>query len=216
MKKSCIKGFISLLCNAAVIAFTAVCVAGFFTKGGEGNMAPGVGFGAFKYFTVDSNVLAALSALFALPWSFRTMLGGNRVMKRSVTLFKFVGAASVTLTMATVFILLGPRYGYGAMFEGNNLYMHLITPLLMIVSFAFAESKGDMPFKGTFLGLVPTAVYGMVYIVEVLIIKEWNDFYFFNAGGKWYIYMPAMVAASYLICVILWLLRRVCGGFSKR
>ena len=215
MKRSCIKGLISLLCNVAAVVFTAICVARFFTSGGEGNMEV-AGFTAFKYFTVDSNVLAALSALCVLPWSFRTMLGGSRVMKKGVLIFKFVGTASVTLTLLTVLILLGPRYGYGALFEGNNLFMHLITPLLMIFSFAFAESRGEMRFSGTLFGLIPTAVYGAVYAVEVLIAGEWEDFYFFNAGGKWYIFMPAMLVASYIICVILWLLRRVCGRLQRR
>ena len=222
MKRSCVKGFISLICNAAVIVFTVICVVGFFTRGGDGNMEV-VGFTAFKYFTVDANVLAAVAALFMLPWSFRTMLGGTRAMKKGVMRLKFVGTAAVTLTLLTVLFLLGPKYGYGlgvkygygVMFDGNNLFMHLITPLLMIISFCCAECRGEMRFKDTFLGLIPTVLYGAVYALEVLIVKGWSDFYFFNDGGKWYIYMPAMVVGSYVICLLIWLLRRVCDTISK-
>lgn len=223
MKRSCVKGFISLVCNAAVAAFTAVCVAGFFTKGGDGNMEV-VGFTAFKYFTVDSNVLAAVAALCMLPWSFQTMLGGRKAIRKGVLLLKFVATAAVTLTLFTVLFLLGPKYGYGlglkygygVMFDGNNLYMHLITPLLMIISFGFTECRGEMRFRDTFLGLIPTVLYGAVYAAEVMLFKAWDDFYFFNDGGRWYIYMPAMLAGSYLICVLLWLLRRTCRIFSER
>ena len=145
-------------------------------------------------------------------------------MKRGVMHFKFVGTAAVTLTLFTVLFLLGPKYGYGLglkygygiMFDGNNMFMHLITPLLMIISFAFTECRGEMSFRGTFLGLIPTVLYGAVYAVEVLLVKGWEDFYFFNDGGKWYIYMPMMIIGSYIICLLLWLLRRTCFIFSRR
>ena len=215
MKKSCIKGLVSLVCNAAVIALTVVCVARFFTSGGEGNMSSGGGFSAFRFFTVDSNVLAALSALFVLPWSFRAMLGSNRAMRHRTLLFKYVGACATTLTMLTVFFFLGPKYGYGAMLVGNNLYMHLITPLLMLVSLVCTENKGDIAFRETLYGLVPTALYGAVYIFETLIVGGWDDFYGFNAGGRWYVFLPVMLAASYLICVIVRTLHRVSCGIRR-
>ncbi|MBO4933706.1 MAG: hypothetical protein J5441_00845 [Clostridia bacterium] len=223
MKRSCVKGFISLICNVAVVAFTVVCVVGFFTRGGDGNMEV-AGFTAFKYFTVDSNVLAAVAALCMLPWSFKTMLGGRKAIKKSVLLFKFVATAAVTLTLFTVLFLLGPKYGYkvgmkygyALMYDGNNIFMHMISPLLMIISFCFAECKGEMRFRDTLLGLIPTVAYGAVYTAEVMLFKGWEDFYLFNDGGKWYIYMPAMIAGSYLICVLLWLLRRVGVVFSER
>ena len=214
MKKSCIKGLISLLCNAAAAALTVMCVVGFFTKGGQGNMEV-VGFSAFRYFTVDSNVLAALSAILALPWSFRTMLGGNRAMKHGVLLFKYVGACTTTLTMLTVIFFLGPKYGYGEMFAGNNLYMHLITPVLMLVSLVCAENKGNIAFRETLYGLIPTVIYGAVYAAETLILENWEDFYGFNAGGKWYIFFPVMLAAAYLICVIIRTLHRVSCGMRR-
>ena len=223
MKRSCIKGFISLICNVAVVAFTVICVVGFFTRGGDGNMEV-AGFTAFKYFTVDSNVLAAVAALCMLPWSFKTMLGGRKAIKKSVLRLKFVATAAVALTLFTVLFLLGPKYGYkfgmkygySLMYDGNNLFMHMISPLLMIISFCFAECKGEMRFRDTLLGLIPTVAYGAVYTAEVMLFKGWEDFYLFNDGGKWYIYMPAMIAGSYLICVLLWLLRRVGVVFSER
>ena len=211
MKKSCIKGLISLLCNAAAAALTVMCVVGFFTKGGQGNMEV-VGFSAFRYFTVDSNVLAALSAIFALPWSFRTMLGGNRAMKHGVLLFKYVGACATALTMLTVIFFLGPKYGYGEMFAGNNIYMHMITPVLMLISLVCAENKGNIAFRETLYGLIPTVIYGAFYAAEVLVLKNWEDFYGFNAGEKWYIFFPVMLAAAYLICVIIRTLHRVSCG----
>lgn len=214
MKKSCIKGLISLICNAAAAALTVICVVGFFTTGGQGNMqAPG--FVCFRYFTVNSNVLAAVSVLFVLPWSFRAMLGSNRAMKHRVLIFKYVAVCATTLTMLTVLFLLGPKYGYGAMFEGNNLYMHLITPLLVLLSLVCTENKGNIFFRETLYGLIPTVIYGVVYGIEVLVLKNWEDFYGFNAGGKWYIFFPVMLAASYLICVIVRTLHRVSCGIRR-
>ena len=55
-------------------------------------------------------------------------------------------------------------------------------------------------------GMLPVILYGTLYLNRVVTVKRWEDFYGFNKNGKWQISFSAMVAGSFLLCVILWLL----------
>ena len=50
----------SMVCNLLIFVFTAYGVSRFFYRGGDGNMRV-YGAWCFRFFTVDSNILAALA-----------------------------------------------------------------------------------------------------------------------------------------------------------
>ena len=156
----------------------------------------------FRYFTTDSNILCAVSALFMLYSQF--FAAGNIAW---IQVFKFVGTVSVTLTMLTVLFFLAPTQGWKEMFEGSNLYMHLVNPLLAIVSILLFDGGGVMTLPQSLIGLCPTVFYGAAYSYYVLVKQRWKDFYGFNRGGRWYISVGAMLIATLLICVVLKLLK---------
>jgi hypothetical protein len=55
--------------------------------------------------------------------------------------------------------------------------------------------------------MLPMAVYGTVYFLQVLVFENWMDFYAFNQGGRWYITVPVIFTATYLMCLLVRLLR---------
>lgn len=188
------------LANALLVAWS---VATFFLRSGVGNMKV-TGFKALMYFTVDSNVLSALASL-GVVICLLTQLGENQaLLPRWLILCKLVGAAAVGVTFLTVMVFLGPRLGYKAMFAGVNLHLHLICPLLAMISLVFLERSSSLPFPVTLLGILPTVVYGAVYLYQVVITKGWQDFYGFNLGGRWYLSLVIMVLVSWGICAGLW------------
>ncbi len=200
--------FISLACNFANTVLTAISVAGFFISRGSGNMQV-TGARCFRYFTVDSNILAGLSSVCLVIFCVMNIGRKEAYLPQWVFLFKFTGTAAVTLTFLTVMFFLGPTMGYGMMFTGSSLYMHLINPLLCIISFVLFEKSGSADGKKcTWLGVLPTIFYGAVYVYKAIIMKKWPDFYGFNAGGLWFISLPLMLAASWMIAVCLWKLNR--------
>ena len=148
---------------------------------------------AFRYFTVQSNAFCAAAALLlclfpdaAWAWTL-----------------KFVATAAVTVTMLTVLCFLGRLYGYRALLQGSDLIMHLINPLLALVSFCGFERRG-LRFPLLLAGLIPVLLYGAHYFYRILLCapeKRWEDFYGFNRGGRWYISLPAMLSATLLICL---------------
>lgn len=177
--------------NALIFVLTLTLTVRFFHKDGTWHISNGTA--AFRFFTVLSNELCAAAALLMCltpsePW---------------VWTFKYIGTAAVTVTMLTVFLFLGPNLGYKKMLTGPDLYMHLVTPLLALISFCVLERRG-LSLPVALLGLLPTALYGVLYAYKILAAppeKAWKDFYGFNRGGKWGISLACMLLGTLLICL---------------
>ena len=194
----------SVIINAVMFLTTFIIVVSFFRKDGAWQIQRGLK--AFRYFTVLSNVFCAITALnMAICQAF------DRVTPATIFL-KYLGTVSVTVTILTVFLFLGPSQGgYGDLLRGENLYMHLIGPLLAILSFCLIE-KQKMLLNTALTGVVPVLLYGTVYLYKVVYAPEerrWEDFYGFNKGGKWLISFLAMIVGTLVICVMFWV---VCRG----
>ena len=192
--------------NVMIVLFTAYGMSLFFTVGGSGNMAV-MDVQCFRYFTVDSNLLAALASLLLLIGQIGSLRTG-RAPARWLAALKHAGTTAVGVTFFTVFCFLGTLYGYRSMIEGVSLYMHLLTPVLAMAGSCLLEPEPPLPFRTVFLGLIPTALYGFVYIPMVVFRKQWQDFYGFNMGGRWILSCVLMAAVTFLISLGLWALRR--------
>ncbi len=196
--------------NVAIFAVTAFCVLTFFVKGGRGNMEV-VGPVAFRYFTVDSNVLVAVASLFVAVFGI-VKLATGREYPEWVRVFKFVGTVAVMLTFLTVVVFLGFIYGFKAMFVGINLFLHLLTPLAALVTLWFAEAGVKIRPAFFALGVAPMIVYGAVYLWMVIFAEKWEDFYHLANGGKWWVSVLIMLAATALIALGTGSLANVISG----
>ena len=200
---------LSVFMNAlsAILVFYAVSL--FFTKGGEGNMKVW-NHQCFVFFTVDSNLLAALSSLILLAVQLR-----RKSIAQWALTAKFVGTTAVSVTFFTVVLFLGPATSYREMFSGSGLYLHLIVPVLEMASFCLLEHNRPLRFKESLWGVLPTLVYGALYFVMVIVIGQenggWNDFYGFNRGGFWYVSCVVMLIATLGLCQLLRLANRAAG-----
>ncbi len=198
--KNKVLNVLSLLFNAVIVGLVAYAISTFFTTGGEGNMEV-VGFKCFRYFTVLSNVLVALVSMIFLIFNIKNIRKGMCDTPFTVLLLKFVGTVSVTVTFLTVMLFLGPTLGYMAMFEGVNLILHAIVPLMAIISFAMFELNKEVKFKDSLYGLIPTVLYSIAYVIMVIFIKGWEDFYGFTFGGKLY-FAPVSLVMMYLATMV--------------
>lgn len=187
-----------IILNLLIFLVTLALVVLFFRK--DGKWVPERGRFAFRFFTCQSNVLCAVTAL--LTAVFR--LAGN--LPEWVWLLKYIGTAAVTVTMLTVFLFLAPSVGkewVKVLLKGGDLFMHLLTPLLALFSFCVFEKQG-MTFSQSLTGMLPVVLYGPLYLYKILYApaeKRWDDFYGFNKGGKWPVSFAAMLAGTFLICL---------------
>ena len=184
--------------NIVIALLTLIIVVSFFRK--DGQWAPERGKFALRFFTTLSNLLCAAACLLT---ALAINAGG---IPEWIWMLKYIGTAAVTVTMLTVLFFLAPTFGKGALkvlLSGTDLFMHLITPLLALVSFCVFEKRG-MSFGQSLWGMLPVVLYGPVYLYKILFAlpeKRWDDFYGFNKQGKWPVAFAGMVLGTFLICM---------------
>jgi hypothetical protein len=186
--------------NLIVVVFTAVCLCVCFRKDGKWSVQAGLR--ALRFFTTLSNVLCAVASLLVL-------LTLRQGVPFGIWLLKYIGTAAVAVTFMTVMVFLGPTMGYKDQLKGFAFYLHVSGPLIAIISFCFLERWYPLSFALSLTGMLPVILYGSFYLNRVVVAKKWDDFYGFNKSGKWQISFSAMVAGSFLLCILLWLLCRL-------
>lgn len=185
----------SVILNAALVVINVICIV-------LGLLNSDSWKSLFRYFTVLSNVLCAITSVFVLvAWAFGDL-------PQWVVILKFVGTSAVTVTLLTVFLFLGPFSGeWKHLLSGGDLFMHLFNPLMAIVSLCFFEHT-EFAFAWSLLGLVPVILYGAWYFYHVVLLPEdrrMEDFYGFNKNGRWYISIAFMIVIALVASVGLWL-----------
>ena len=183
----------SLVCNFLILVCTALTVAHGIKKAGAGPL--------MRYFTVLSNCVSALAALLVIV--FR-IAGG---VPNGVLVFKHIASAAVGVTMlVTVGYLWPVLKDFKGLFGGINLYLHVLGPILAIVSLLLWDKPAG-GFGIVLLGTLPVVVYGSYYMYRVLKApqeKRWEDFYRFNTGGLWAVSFAAVTLLNFLISLGCW------------
>ena len=226
MGKNRLRWYVNIL--LAVLVFGSWFSVFFF---GTGSLVRN-GLGSLKYFTMLSNIFVGV---IAVAWLVSTQKGagagkskkagvgksdndnenasGFRASDR-VEIIKYIAAASVGLTCATVLFFLGPIYGYPAMFEGFNLPLHLINPVVAILEIIFLS---DVKYtrRDNLLVIIPPFMYGLGYIANILIngMGEWpdtNDWYLFFHWGYAVgaLFYAVLLAVTWLIGLLIRKLQR--------
>ena len=200
---------LNLLIILTVIFSTVSLFIGFHFMGQSGLFEP-LGLKSFKYFTVDSNILAALVSFIYLIYILNP---ANKSHKLSILMYvlKLAATTGVTLTMlVTVFFLAPGAEHYYDLFLNTNFFMHLLTPLLCIITFVFFEPVEKNSFLLSFTGIIPMLLYALYYIPNILLHLE---------GGKtsyeydWYGFLASGVNTIWFVMPILFLVTLACSMF---
>lgn len=112
------------------------------------------------YYTIDSNIFLLISTILYL-------LTINNVPK-IVQLLKYSSTLSVFITFLVVVFVLYPMYDFNFQFmflDGPNLYMHVLCPLLAVISFIFFDSNEiENSLKNNLRSLYFTIIYAIILI----------------------------------------------------
>ena len=219
---------ISIILNLIIFVFTLFATVSMiigFEFMGDAKALSSRNFYAFKYFTVDSNVFAALVSLAYVIYRFTPSGKENEYLNRGFYILKLAATTGVTLTMLVTIFFLSPKMGssFLMLFMNSNLFMHLITPILCIISFIFFEpvKRDDSKFLFSLSGIIPMLLYAIFYIPNILLHLEEGkpshtyDWYGFLDGGintAWFVF-PAILVVTWLFALALWGANR---GFSKK
>lgn len=175
-------------------------------------------FKSFKYFTVDSNVFAGLVSLAYVIYKLTANGKKRSVMPRAFYILKLAAATGVTLTMMVTVFYLAPTSNGNFLhyFLNSNFFMHLITPLLCIISFIFFEVAEPQKLIMSVPGIIPMLLYSFFYTPNVLFhldngkVVRAYDWYNFLAGGAQtvWIVVPVLYLITWIFALGLWALNR--------
>ena len=169
--------------------------------------------GMFKFFTVDSNIFMGIIALI---YAIKEIT--NKEITKTMYKLKLMATTAVSLTFIIVFTYLGPisKDGIISLLQNSNIFFHLVIPVLSIITFTLFERTNKLKFKDSLYGIIPTIIYAVLYLINILIHMENGkvspvyDWYWFVQNGvkTAIIVAPLIIIISYIISLILWKLNR--------
>ena len=210
------KAYILNLCLFVLEVFAI----GWMMSGLSGGVLSARKLATLKYFTVDSNILLGIAALIAAIDQRKVLRGEKSGVSLPTLILKLSGTFGGTLTMLVTIFFLGPTlgrtYGFFSLFEKSNFFLHLVNPVLGIVTFLCFESSSRIAFRHTFTAIIPLVLYAVYYVIVTLshtvngVVAKGYDWYgFFFLGVKSaYIVLPVIIVISWLISFALWKLNR--------
>ncbi len=127
------------------------------------------GFEIFKYYTVDSNTLAALSGILLTVFLIRALIT-KKPVPGWVLLAYFTAAVCLTLTFLVVVFVLAPAAGENGyrmtLTEGDMLYHHLLNPILTVITTVFFLPRISTKIPEiAHIALLPTELYGLCAVI---------------------------------------------------
>ena len=166
---------------------------------------------AFKYFTVDSNVFAGIISLVMMIVQVLIAKGRLKKLPKLLQLLKLAATTGVTLTMlVTIFFLAPFQFDFFSLFMDSNLFLHLLIPLVCIITFVFFE-PAEISTAQTFAGTVPMLIYAIFYGTNIILHLQNGktshdyDWYGFLDGGVstiWFV-GPLMLAVTWAMALLL-------------
>lgn len=149
--------FIAILMNSAVTVLAAIGAVISFRRNGEGIL---------QYYTMESNLFGAAACAIMAVFLLRKIFSGKDVPAWA-TIIKYMSVCCLSVTFFVVVTILAPmnieKGGYWALLMRDDmLYLHLLCPVLAIVSFLLFDKVPFRTIKMACISLVPTACYATV------------------------------------------------------
>ncbi len=171
-----INRILNIVINSLLIVLTIVAV--FLMFYGENGVLTASRWKAFRYFTVQSNLLVGIVSGISLFY----LIFFKDKYPLWLVICKLAAVTSVAVTFMTVMVYLGPLMGYDKVFLNANLFMHLIIPLLSIAHFILIEPKIEFKFIQTLYAIIPVSLYGIIYQINVAAHNDYGNI----DGYDWY------------------------------
>ena len=176
------RSVIEIILNIVIVGFTIVGIILMLTGKPEEGALQSTGIENFKFYTVLTNVFCGIIALIYL------VLVLLKKYTDKLAAFKLAAVCGVAITFAVVAFMFGPLYGFPQFYKRGNLFFHLLEPVTAMVEFLLVRRQ-KMPFRFTVFAAIPTLLYGIGYMLNILINGiggPWpytNDFYAFLSWG---------------------------------
>ena len=156
-----------------------------------------MGIRTFCMFTVNSNIIAAVSSFLVVPYAIDGLRKKEYVLPDWVVVFMLACTTAVALTFLISLFVLSPVKGFVLIFTGSRFFLHGVCPVVNIIAFCVFITSHKITVKQSLFALIPVAIYAAVYFIMVVVITAerggWEDFYGFATR------MPVWVSATVLL-----------------
>ena len=214
---------ISLILNITIFIFmiiaSIIMFTGFKFMYGYEPILESTKIGMLRFFTVQSNIFMGIVALLFAIKEIKLLNGEIKDISKNMYILKLMSTVAVGLTFFIVFTYLGPisKEGIPSLLMNSSLFFHLTIPVLSMLNFIFFEKTNKLKFKNVLWGIVPTVLYELYYLINVLIHMENGkvspiyDWYWFVQNGVWtaIIVGPMIILITYIISLVLWKLNKM-------
>lgn len=175
------------------------------------------------YYTQLSNIYSLFAAIAIVFFESKNLIQNKDNTPKIMKIIKFSVVCCLTETLLVTMFVLAPLGMMGGfvplMFEGPNLYHHLLCPLIAFLSFIFLEGKVYITIKHTILSMIPTLIYGIV-AVALNLLRIWHGPYPFLYVYEQPIYMSlvytvVVLGGAYLISLLVRMLANISSKTKK-
>ena len=170
----------------------------------------------FSFFTIDSNVLAAVAMLIGVVLLVR------RVEARWFTVLRLTATTYMTVTLIVYNLLLrGIELPQGATVAWSNEILHVVAPLLVMLDWLFAPGRSRLDWRHIWIVVVfpiGWAAYTLIrgpFAIEELTRAPWYPYPFLNPdlspNGYLSVAFYVLLIAGIMLAVgagLVWVSRR--------
>lgn len=160
----------------------------------------------FQYFTINANVITAFGSAMIIPYAIDGFRKKRFYCPKWAVIFYYIGTVYTTLIMifaVCVISFVNPEMAFG----GNNFYLHIICPIMILVSFLLIESYYSISVKDALRCVIPVFVYALIYIYKVIIVGAdnggWEDIYYFTVNAPAAVSFVIMMTLTFLVALFV-------------
>ena len=121
------------------------------------------GYFAFVYYTQDSNLFALVITIVYLYYKLT-----KKEIPRLIHNLRFSSVLCLMVTFLVVIFILIPSYNFNYnwfLFEGANLYFHLLCPILLFILYMFFDEEYKCNRIDYITVIIPTIIYATILII---------------------------------------------------
>ena len=149
-------------------------------------------------FTVLSNIFLAIVALVTAILAIR-----KSSLSTTAVSWYLVATTATSVTCLTVLFFLAPAramrgQNYFDMILEPMFFLHFFNPILAAITYIFLTGDRPVARRARCLATLPVIVYAIPYILFVVIMQIWPDFYGVTFGGRYYL-TPLVFVAFWLL-----------------
>ena len=173
----------------------------------------------FSYFTTLSNILISIASSFIVPFAIDGIRYKRFIMPKWLSMLHYSGIICISLVFIFVLVAIMP-YDMEFAVGGPNFFLHIISPIAIIISFFMVESHYNYSHKELLVCMIPFFIYSIVYVVMVAVLGPekggWEDLYMLNTFLPAAVSLPIVYLVTYALARILRKLSDVLYDYRRK